>query len=135
MFWLIDASTPPNSPLLTPYSPLPFPHRSLGARGTVYYPETKLISKPDEHEKFTFQSLGLDFRWIDEKLLSLVIWHPWYSIEYGLTKKDFLPEDHDGRVMQGNQKKLWFVYKNSQNVFKKRRVPNTDVMDALGLHW
>ena len=115
-----------------------FSWRALGARGKVYFPETRLISRPDEHEHFTFQSLGLDFNWIDEKdgkLLSLVIWHPWYSIMYGLTKKDFDTDDHDGRVMQGNAKKLWYVYKDSRSGYKKRKIPDTDTMDSLGLHW
>ena len=111
---------------------------ALGAHGKVYFPKgTNLIAKPDipNNRNFTFKSIGSKFEWIDEPLLFISIYHPWYSIEYALTGRPFVPEDQVGRILQGNGKRLWFIYKTPQGAVKRRRIPNTDVMDGLGMHF
>ena len=113
-------------------------YMALGARGKVYYPRTKLIAAGDDDpsvRNFSFKSIGLQFEWLDTHLLELPIYHPWYSIEYALTGRPFLPEDQVGRILQGNGKRLWFIYKTPQNTFKRRRILSTDDLVSLGMHW
>jgi hypothetical protein len=95
---------------------------SLASNGTVYFPVTKLLARVN---------IGSNFHWLDEKLLSLVIWHPWYSIEYGLTKKEFGSDsEQEGRVMKGDRNKFYYI----ENT-KKRYFPDMDTLSDLGFDW
>ena len=95
----------------------------------MHFPVTRLIANlPTNDEE---NSLGKNFHWIDEKQLAMMLWHPWYSIEYGLTKKKFEADsDQEGRLHQGDRKKFYFI----ENV-KKRRISTMDILDELGFDW
>jgi hypothetical protein len=96
---------------------------ALASNGTVHLPVTRLIGQP--------ANMYNNFHWIAEKQLSLVIWHPWYSIEYGLTKKKFEPDaDQEGRLQQGDRKKNYFIENG-----RKRRFQEMDTFSDLGFDW
>ena len=84
------------------------------SNGSVYFPASKIIARPDNSTVF-----GDHFKWIDTRLLSLTIWHPWYAIEYGLKgekAKPFVPEDMHGFIMKGDRQKHYYI----ENMTKRR---------------
>lgn len=70
------------------------------------------------------------FKWIESKLLTTDVYHPWYSIEYDIKGLDFLPIYMDGHLVQGDHKKSYYI-----DNMRKRIFQDGDTMEGLGFRW
>jgi hypothetical protein len=62
--------------------------------------------------------------------MSIVHYHPWYSMYYALTGDEFLPLSVNYHLVQGDKGKQYYIYD-----MRKRRIPDGDTYDKLGFHW